>query len=216
LLAPIRRETPLSGGGSWENGTRFRFLRAEKPAGIGFHAGGRGRFSGRNRGGKAMTRQGFERGGREAPRLARTSTRRRQAARAQRAKTRRRGWVGGNEVDRQLAAGPCLGGGGPAWLPTIGRSSRGGGPGRCPPLVCIGSAYVKAQPGGGEWRAGRGSGKAALPEAPPCVCAAPAGARGGQLPGRRVGERFGVQRQRGAGRGRSGSGGWAGDWGGPA
>src|SRR5215204_1512220 len=56
----------------------------------------------------------------------------------------------------------------------------------------ISPAYVKAQPGGGEWRAGRGSGKARLPEAPPCVCAAPAGARGGQLPGRRAGERSGM------------------------
>ena len=56
------------------------------------------------------------------------------------------------------------------------------------PWFDISPAYVKAQPGGGEWRAGRGSGKDALPEAPPCVCAAPAGARGGQLPGRRVGE----------------------------
>src|SRR5215207_4975541 len=48
----------------------------------------------------------------------------------------------------------------------------------------ISPAYVKAQPGGGEWRAGRGSGKARLPELPTGVCAAPAGARGGQLPGR--------------------------------
>ncbi len=56
LLAVNRRETPLLGGGSWENGTRFRFLREEKPAGIGFDAGGWGWFRGRNRGGKAMTR----------------------------------------------------------------------------------------------------------------------------------------------------------------
>jgi hypothetical protein len=56
LLAVNRRETPLSGGGSWENGTRFRFLRAERPARVGFCAGGRGWFRRLNRGGKAMTR----------------------------------------------------------------------------------------------------------------------------------------------------------------
>jgi hypothetical protein len=38
-----------------------------------------------------------------------------------------------------------------------------GRPGWCPPLVYIAQArYVKAQPGGGEWRAGRGSAKAPL------------------------------------------------------
>src|SRR5688572_22050084 len=50
LRAEDRRENPLSGGGSAENGTRFRFLRAEKPAGIEFCGDGWGRFPGPNRG----------------------------------------------------------------------------------------------------------------------------------------------------------------------
>ena len=50
LRAEDRRETPLSGDGSSEIGTRFRFLRAKKPARTGFCAGGRGRFPGPNRG----------------------------------------------------------------------------------------------------------------------------------------------------------------------
>src|SRR5215203_2981940 len=89
----------------------------------------------------------------------------------------------------------------------------GGGPGRCPPLVYIGAAYVKAQPGGGEWRAGRGSGKARLPELPTCVCAAPAGARGGQLPGRGRGK--GPECHctlRGPRAGEMEEGGWRGEW----
>jgi hypothetical protein len=55
------------------------------------------------------------------------------------------------------------------------------------PWFHISLAYVKAQPGGGEWRAGRVLVRA-LTGTRTCVCAAPAGARGGQLPGRRAGE----------------------------
>jgi hypothetical protein len=72
----------------------------------------------------------------------------------------------------------------------------GGGPGRCPPLVDISLAYVKAQPGGGGGAPGRGRVNAALPD--PALRwaggADPAGARGGQLPGRRAGEGSGMPR----------------------
>ena len=52
----------------------------------------------------------------------------------------------------------------------------------------------RRSPEAGSGAQGRGSGNARLPESPPCVCAAPAGARGGQLPGRRAGERSGMPR----------------------
>jgi hypothetical protein len=69
-----------------------------------------------------------------APRLARTSTRRRQAARAQRAKTRRRGGrrAGRGTSDEIGEAGPCLGGAGPRTVPSgwVGLPRGWGRPGR--------------------------------------------------------------------------------------
>src|SRR5215210_6910227 len=59
-------------------------------------------------------------------------------------------------------------------------------------MVYIGLASCKGfSPEAGSGAQGGVRVNGALPESPPCVCAAPAGARGGQLPGRRVGESFG-------------------------
>jgi hypothetical protein len=62
FLVLIRCGIPLSGGGGGENETSSVFCGAERPARIGFSRCGGGRIRGSNRGGKAMTRPGLDRG----------------------------------------------------------------------------------------------------------------------------------------------------------
>ncbi len=96
-----------------------------------------------------------------APRLARTSTRRRQAARAQRAETRRRGgWGSGGGHPMRSAKPDPVGGAGPRTVPAGGWvfPVGGGGPVGLSPLVDITGCQGVDPIGGGD--AVSGSGKA--------------------------------------------------------
>ncbi len=217
LVRGVRRFFSLFGGRQAENETGFRFFGRAKARRACVWSIRAGSVSWSKPAWAEDSAKGVWTGlGGGAPRLARTSTRRRRRLARSAPRRGAEGWVGpgravgaggggrvvGIEMDsavwRSAAEPSCRAREAGAGSARCRRNLWGrvslGGPGCCPPLVLHKELYVKAKPGGGEWRAGRGYGQRPLPESPPCVCAAPAGARGGQLPGRRAGESLGMPR----------------------
>jgi hypothetical protein len=138
------------------------FETSKSPPGLGLLDVGRVRFLVQTRVKKQSREGGLnEPGGREAPRLARTSTRRRR--RLARSATRRGavGWVG---ALGGLGGGGGGGGGGPARCSMSFRDAVGGRPGLVPAPGLHKALYVKAQPGGGAWRQGGVRSTAPLPD----------------------------------------------------